>query len=526
MGETVKQVNKKKKNGFQKFLDWVERVGNKLPHPAAIFIILCLIIIVVSHICAKMGVQAEFTMVDKKTMETKLTTVKAVSLLTPEGIRYMFSSAVNNFTGFAPLGTVLVAMLGVGLAEETGLIQAILKKSVLGAPKKLVTIIVVFLGVVSNIASDAGYIVLIPLGAMIFLSFGRHPLAGMAAAFAGVSGGFSANILIGTTDPLLGGISTESAKIINPNYNVAATANWYFMIASTLLITLVGAFVTDKIVEPRLGKYDKIIDNENEDMGKISDAEKKGLRAARIAFVIFLLVMGALVAPHNGILRDPETHKIIGHTPFMDSIVPIIAMFFFFPGVAYGKAVGTIKTNKDIANAVGRSMSKMGGYLVLVFTAAQFVAYFGHTNLGSILAFNGAEFLQSTGFTGIPLVICFILVSAFINLFMGSASAKWAIMAPIFVPMFMRIGYSPEFTQVAYRIGDSCTNIITPLMSYFALIVSFAEKYDEDTGIGTLISTMVPYSIFFLIGWGILLIVWYLLKLPLGPDAPIFLLNI
>ena len=257
-------------------------------------------------------------------------------------------------------------------------------------------------------------------------------------------------------------------------------------------------------------------------MTQLTDEEKKGLKYAGIGFLIFLTFILALVVPYNGILRDAN-HKIIGHTPFMDGIVPIISLFFFIPGVFYGIASGGIKNNKDVANSLSKSMSKMGGYLVLVFFASQFVAYFGHTNLGTILAVKGADFLKSTGLTGIPLIILFILVSAFINLFMGSASAKWAIMAPVFVPMFMAIGFSPEFTQAAFRVGDSCTNIITPLMSYFALIVSFAEKYDEDAGIGTLISTMLPYSVLFLIGWSCLLILWFCLGLPLGPGAGIFM---
>lgn len=520
MGEIEKKPEKKpRKGGFQSFLDWVERVGNKMPHPAMIFVVLCVAIVIISHLCAMIGVNADITMVDKVKGGTHLTNVKAVSLMTPEGIRYMFESAEKNFTGFAPLGTVLVAMLGVGLAEETGLIQAVLRKTVMSAPPKLITVIVVLAGIMSNIASDAGYVVLIPLGAMIFASFGRHPLAGIAAAFAGVSGGFSANLLIGTTDPLLGGITTEAAKLIDSSYVVEPTANYYFMVASTFLITIIGTFVTDRIVEPRLGKYSG--PQVDKSSGNLSSEEKKALKASRIAFIIFLLVMAVMLVPQNGILRDPETHKIIGKTPFMNALVPIIAIFFFVPGVAYGISIGKIKNSKDIANAMAKAMSGMGGYLVLVFFAAQFVAYFGKTNLGTILAFKGAEFLESTGFVGIPLLLSFIIVAAFINLFMGSASAKWAIMAPIFVPMFMAIGYSPEFTQAAYRIGDSCTNIITPLMSYFALIVSFAEQYDEDTGIGTLISTMLPYAILFLIGWSILLIVWYVFGIPIGVNSPI-----
>lgn len=523
MGEKDKRFKGSKKSGFQSFLDWVERVGNKMPHPAAIFVVLSLAIIIISHICAKSGVNVTFTMIDKVKLTTERVNVKAVSLLTPEGIRYMFESAEQNFTGFAPLGTVLVAMLGVGLAEETGLIQAVLRKTVMSAPKKLITVIIVLAGVMSNIASDAGYVVLIPLGAMIFASFGRHPLAGIAAAFAGVSGGFSANLLIGTTDPLLGGISTEAAKLVDPSYAVLPTGNYYFMVASTFLIVAIGTFVTDRIVEPRLGKYEG--GQVDLGTGDLNAEEKKALKAARFGFLIFIVCILALLVPQNGILRHPETHKILGKTPFMNALVPIIALFFAVPGIAYGVSIGKIKTSKDIANSMGKAMSGMGGYLVLVFFASQFVAYFNHTNLGTILSYNGGKLLESTGFVGIPLMLSFILVAAFLNLFMGSASAKWAIMAPIFIPMFMTIGYSPEFTQAAYRIGDSCTNIITPLMSYFALIVSFAEQYDEDAGIGTLISTMIPYAILFLVGWSVLLIIWYKFNIPIGVNAPIHLLQ-
>lgn len=519
--EKVKKVqNSGKKGFFGIFLDMVEKIGNKLPHPVTLFVLFSIAVIVISDLAARAGVFVEFDMVDRTTGEIKLTTIEAISLLNPAGIRYMFSKAVSNFTGFAPLGTVLVAMLGVGVAEGTGLIQALLRKLVLSTPKGLITAVVVFAGVMSNVASDAGYVVLVPLGAIIFLSFGRHPLAGLAAAFAGVSGGFSANLLVGTIDPLLGGISTEAAKLFSPGYTVAPTANWYFMIASTFLITIVGTIVTEKIVEPRLGAYKG---NAQVELQNLSQAERKGIWASAIAMFLFIGFIVLLIAPSNGILRHPETGAILGQSPFMDGLVPIIALSFLIPGVAYGVFAGTIKNDKDVASAMGKAMSTMGGYLVLAFAAAQFVAYFGYSNLGTILAVKGADFLKATGMTGFPLILGFIIVSAFINLFIGSASAKWAIMAPIFVPMLMAVGYSPEFTQIAYRIGDSTTNIISPLMSYFAVIVAFAEKYDEDTGIGTLISTMVPYSILFLLGWSVLLIVWYFSGWPIGPGAMIHL---
>jgi aminobenzoyl-glutamate transport protein len=509
-----------KKGIFMKFLDVVEVVGNKLPHPVTIFLIFSALVVVASALAARSGLSVEFTRIDNKTFESQLTTVTAVSLLSADGIRYMFESAVKNFTGFAPLGTVLVAMLGVGVAEGTGLIQALLRKLVMSTPKRLITLVVVFAGIMSNVASDAGYVVLVPLGAIVFLSFGRHPLAGLAAAFAGVSGGFSANLLIGTIDPLLGGISTEAAKLMDPSYMVPATANWYFMVVSTFIIMIVGAWVTERIVEPRLGEYKG---KEVAEFHEMTKEEKRGLRYAGIAFVLFIAMMAAFIAPASGILRDQTTGEILGHSPFMNSIVLIIALFFFFPGLAYGLGSKTIKSDKDVANAMGKAMSTMGGYLVLAFVASQFVAYFSYTNLGTILAVNGAAFLKATGMVGLPLILGFVLVAAFLNLFIGSASAKWAIMAPVFVPMFMALGFSPEFTQVAYRIGDSTTNIISPLMSYFAVIVAFAGKYDKETGLGTIISTMLPYSLAFLFFWTVLLFVWYTAGWPIGPGSFIHL---
>lgn len=513
----MKSAEKQKKGVFGKFLDFVERTGNAMPHPVTIFVIFCLAIIVISGICAKLGVSVSYEGINPKTLEKTQMTVSAVSLMSAEGIRYMLTSAVNNFTSFAPLGTVLVAMLGVGVAEGTGLISAAIRKLVLSTPKSLITAVVVFAGVMSNVASDAGYIVLVPLGAVIFLSFKRHPLAGIAAAFAGVSGGFSANLMIGTIDPLLGGISTEAARIWDPAYTVEPTANLFFMMVSTILIVVLGTIVTEKIVEPRLGKYKG---DTNVDVEGITAQESKGLRYALIALIALVAVLLVMTVPSWGILRHPETGALL-KSPFMDGMVTIILLVFLVPAIAYGIGSGSIKNDKQVVSAMSKSMASMGGYIVLVFVAAQFVAYFSHTNLGTILAVKGADFLKNTGINGIPLIIAFVILAAFINLFMGSASAKWAILAPIFIPMLMQVGFSPELTQVAYRIGDSTTNIISPLMSYFALIVTFAEKYDKESGIGTLISTMVPYSMIFLVGWVVMLIVWYMLGLPLGPGVPL-----
>ncbi|SES93966.1 AbgT family transporter [Anaerobranca gottschalkii] len=493
-------------------LGWIEKVGNRLPHPITLFFILSVITLILSWFVSYLGI----SVIHPVTGET----VQAVNLLSREGVQNIFSRAVSNFTGFAPLGTVLVAMLGVGVADRTGLIKALLKLLVLGAPDRLITAAVVFAGIMSNVASDAGYVVLVPLGAIIFAVKGRHPLAGLAAAFAGVSGGFSANLLLSTLDPLLAGLTAESARILDPNYSVAPTVNWYFMIASTFLITIVGTWVTERIVAPRLGKYEgKLV----EKLEEVTKEEKKGLLWALIALLLTVAFFAFLTVPENGILRNEQGQLIQGVTPFVQSMVPIIALLFLIPGIAFGLAVGTVRNNYDIATYLSKSMEEMGGYIALAFVAGQFVAYFNWSNIGTILAVSGAEFLQTINLTGIPLIVMFVIVTGFINLFLGSASAKWAIMAPVFVPLFMQLGYAPEFTQLAYRIGDSVTNIISPLMPYFAIIIAFAEKYDKNVGIGTLISTMLPYSIAFLITWTLMLIVWFYLLLPIGPGGSIFL---
>ncbi len=514
-------MEKEKKGFFNKFLDFVERTGNKLPHPVTLFAIFILILAVASIIMQAMGSSVTYTGYDRSEKVIKEMTVSAKSLLTGEGIAYIFNNAVTNFTSFAPLGTVLVALLGVGVAEGSGLISTALKKLVLVTPQFLLTAVVVFTGVMSNVASDAGYVVLVPLGGIIFLSFGRHPLAGMAAAFAGVSGGFSANLMVGTIDPLLGGISTESARILNDAYSVGPLANYYFMFASTFLITFLGWFITEKIVEPRLGKYNGDLATGDNTVSEITKDESRGLLFSALFLAAFIALICFLTFPEGAPLRNADNGTILDHSPFINGIVFIIGLLFFFAGLGYGIGAKTMKNDKDVVKAMSTAMSSMGGYLVLAFVSAQFINYFTYTNIGTIIAVSGADFLEAIGFTGLPLIITFILISAFINLFIGSASAKWAILAPVFIPMFMQLGISPEMTQLAYRIGDSTTNIISPLMSYFAVIVAFAQKYDKETGIGTIISLMVPYSIIFLIGWTVLLAIWYMLGLPIGPGTPL-----
>lgn len=507
-------------NVLRKFMGGIEYVGNKLPHPVTIFVILSLVVVVISEIAYRLGVSVEY--LGFKDGKQAMLTVNAISLMNADGIRVIFTKAVTNFTSFPPLGTVLVGMLGIGVADNTGFIGTALKALVLKTPRRLVTAVVVFAGIMSNVASDAGYVILIPLGAIVFLSMGRHPLAGLAAAFAGVSGGFSANLLIGTLDPLLSGISTSAAQILNPALVVVPTSNYYFLAVSVPFLTFIGSFITEKIVEPQLGQYKG--PHVVETMEVTSD-EKKGLKWAFISMMIFAIIMAIMVIPSNGILRGPDGEFLT--SPFITSIVAVMMLFFLIPGIFYGIATGSVKNDKHVVTFMGKSMSSMGLYLVLAFFASQFIFYFSYTKLGTIVSVGGANFLKSTGFTGVTLIISFILVTAFINLFVGSASAKWAIMAPVFIPMFMQIGYSPEFVQLAYRIGDSSTNIISPLMSYFAMILAFASKYDvegeESSGLGTIISMMVPYSLCFLIFWSILLVIWFTLGFPIGIGGTIYL---
>ena len=507
MNEPVKSENKG-------FFGMIERVGNRLPHPVVLFILLAVGLIVLSEIIARFGVTVDYT---DATGESVV--VEAVSLMTGDGLAYIFNSAVTNFTGFAPLGTVLVAMLGVGVAEWTGLIGTTLKRLLQNVPTSLLTAAVLFAGIVSNIASDAGYVVVIPLGAIVFAAAGRHPIAGLAAAFAGVSGGFSANLMFGPTDALLAGITNEALTSAGYNYEVAVTANWYFLIVSTFVLTAVGAYVTEKIVEPRLGEYTGDYQPDDE---PITDDEKRGMRNALIALVLFLAVMAFLMIPENAPLRalNEDTGQMTLDNFLANGLLFMIFLLFAIPGYFYGKTTGKIKNSHDLVTGMTEAMRSMGGYLVLAFFAAQFINYFSYTNLGTILAVSGARVLEGIGFVGLPLILGFVLVTAFINLFIGSASAKWAIMAPIFVPMLLELNIAPEMTQMAYRIADSSTNIISPLMSYFAMIIVFAQRYDKKSGIGTLVSTMLSYSIAFLIVWALLLVVWYYLGLPLGPGAP------
>ncbi len=504
--------SKKGAGTLQRMLNWTERVGNALPHPATLFAIFALTVLLFSALGHLLG----WEVIHPGTKEL----VRPVNLLSHDGIHRILLEMVDNFTGFAPLGIVLVAMLGIGIAEQSGLIHAIIRLLVLNSPGKFLTFIIVFTGIISNVASDVGYVLLIPLAGVIFLAVGRHPVAGMAAAFAGVSGGFSANLILGTVDPLLAGLSQEGARILDPSYTVNPTANYFFMVASTVVIAVTGTFISEKIVEPRLGKYSGKIQEKDNALDTLSKKEKKGLLFSLLTLVAIIIITLIGVIPENGFFRGSDGGLL--SSPLIRGVVAMLFVTAGGMGLAYGFTTGTFKNDTDVINGMALSMKTMATYLVLVFFAAQFVAYFKWSNLGIILAVKGANLLMSADIGLIPLMILFILLAAAINMLMGSASAKWAILAPIFIPMFMIMGYSPELSQVVYRIGDSVTNVISPMMSFFALIIAFIQKYDPKAGIGTIIATMVPYSIAFLLVWILLLVAWLLLGLPLGPDAGIY----
>jgi len=491
-------------------LTWIERAGNALPHPATLFALMAAGVVVVSGVAAHFGLSATHPGTGE--------TIEVVSLLSVSGLHRILTDMVDNFTGFAPLGTVFVAMLGIGIAESSGFLGAFLRLLVLSAPRRLLTFVVVLAGVLSNTASEVGYVLLVPLSGTLFLAVRRHPLAGLAAAFAGVSGGYSANLLLGTIDPLLAGLSQEAARLVDPTYVVNPACNYYFMAVSTLLIAVVGTLVTERLVEPRLGDYDGA--EEADTVEGLTAEERRGLWYAAAAGLGFAAVLALGTVPTDGFLRDPATGSLL-HSPFLSGIVALIFLGSVAVGVAYGVGARTIRSDADVMRGMGKAIETLGVYTVLVFFAAQFVAYFGWTNLGLIFAVEGAEVLQAADLGVVPLMLLFVVLSAIINLVMGSASAKWAIMAPVFIPMFMLLGYSPELVQVAYRIGDSCSNIISPMMSYFALIVAFFERYDREAGIGTVIATMLPYTVAFMIGWMIMLTVWLMLGLPVGPGAPL-----
>jgi aminobenzoyl-glutamate transport protein len=509
--------------GFQRFLGFVERAGNLLPHPVTLFALFALGVVLLSGLAGALQWSVPDPRPAGMVGRAASGEIAAVSLLNGEGLRRILDNLVVNFTGFVPLGTVLVALLGIGVAERSGLLSAMLRGLVLRTPPRWITGAVVLGGVLSNTAAEMGYVVLIPLAAVLYHALGRHPLAGLAAAFAGVSAGYSANLLIGTVDPLLAGITQEAARLIDPEYTVHPAVNWYFMAASTFVITGVGWAVSDHIVEPRLGAYRPAPELEGSlpqaSAAPLDPLERRGLWAAGVTLLALISLLLLTTLPEGGALRNPETGGLLDSS-LLRGLVALILVFFLVPGAVYGRVTGTLRSDRDVVDAMTASMSTMGLYIVLVFFAAQFVAFFGWSNLGSLSAVWGANALQSLGLTGPSLFALFILMCGVVNLALGSASAQWAVTAPIFVPMLMLTGYAPEVVQAAYRIGDSVTNVITPMMSYFGLILASAARYDRKLGIGTLVAMMLPYSLFFLLTWTALFFLWVFgLGLPVGPGT-------
>lgn len=508
----------KQSNAVARFLKLVERLGNLLPHPVTLFFLLAGGIVLLSGFLSWLGISVQ----DPRFPDRQ---IEVVSLLGPSGLQRIMEHMVENFATFVPLGTVLVTMLGVGVAEASGLLSTGIRSIVLFAPKRLLTFAVVFAGVISNTASEMGYVVLVPMAGFLFLAVNRHPIAGMAAAFAGVSGGYSANLLIGPVDPLLAGITQEAARFLDPEYTTHPAINWYFMIASTFVVSVIGTWVTYRFVEPTLGGYndshaDKGAVKAEEYLKPLTAVEKRGLLGAFLAIVLFAALVAWTIVPESGILRNPETGEIL-RSPFMSGLVVLLLVFFLVPSVVYGRLTGSIRSDRDVIDGMSAAMARLSLYIVLVFFAAQFVAFFRWTNLGEIMAVTGARFLIAIGLDNSLVFFPFILMCGFVNLMLGSASAQWAVTAPIFVPMLMTLGFSPEVIQAAYRIGDSTTNIITPMMSYFALILAFAARFDRRIGIGTIVSTMLPYSICLLLGWTVFFYLWvFILGLPVGPGAP------
>jgi aminobenzoyl-glutamate transport protein len=496
----------------QRFLNAVEWAGNKLPDPAFLFVWAMLLTMVSSLLLANV----EFTDVDPRSGEP----ITVVNQFSGEQLTVFLTSMVETFTGFPPLGVVLVALLGVGVAEQTGYIQAMLRKMLKVTPVRFLTPMLIIVSIVSHAAGDTGYVLIIPLGAVMFQAAGRHPLLGICAAFAGVSGGFSANFLPSSLDPLLQGFTQQGANIVDPEITVNPLCNYYFMTASCLVITAVGWFLTDRILEPRLQKLAVDGDGSGDStMGELSAAEATGLNIASATLVSLIVLLAWAAFPADSPLRGPAGQLTTRDAPLMHSIVPLIFLLFLIPGVVYGVFAGSVKSHRDVIGGMKKSMDTITYYLVMAFFAAQFTAIFSRSNIGVLIAVKGAGFLAAWNLPGQVTIFGIILLTCAVNLLVGSASAKWALLSPIFVPMLMALGLSPELTQAAYRIGDSSTNIVTPLMPYFPLVVAFSQKYVRSTGIGTMISLMLPYCIGFLFTWTVLLLIWWGLGLPLGLQA-------
>jgi para-aminobenzoyl-glutamate transporter family len=545
-----------KRTFSQRMLDGIEKVGNKVPHPVMIFLGLIAVIIVLSAAFAAMGVSVTYEVTEPAPIvaeetypggthepsvsvapadvyhpevDTHTETTEIKSLLTADGIRFIFTSAVTNFTNFGVVGVILVAMVGVGLAEQAGLIGALIRKLVAVAPKWSLTFIIVLVGILSSIASDAGYLVLIPLGAVAFMSVGRHPLAGLAAAFAAVGGTFMVNVMITPTDGIITEITNEAIALADPTKTISLTSNLYFAIGSSLFLAVLITFVTEKIVEPRLGTFagavergaTEIPDADPPEAEVDPAAQARGLRLALYGLLAVVALLVLLSAPSWGILRNPETGSLIEDSPLMDGLIFIIMLIFLVAGVCYGAGAGTLKGSAAAMAAITKTFAGLGGLIFMLLVIAQFIAYFNYTNMATIAAVKMADGLESANIGPLWLLIGFILVTLVLDLIIPGVIPKWAIFAPIFVPLFLRLGVAPQTVLAAYRIGDSPVNVVTPLMVYLPFIVLLAQKYKKGAGVGTVVSLMIPYMLIIAAVWTLFFVGWYLVGIPLGPGAPV-----
>jgi aminobenzoyl-glutamate transport protein len=506
------------KSATQRILDTVERLGNAVPHPVAIFVILIAVTIVLSHILYMFGASVSYTVINPDTHQVETATTSANSLMTLEGIRHIYTRIVPNFMGFTAVGLLIVAMIGVGVAEESGLVNALIRKLVTVSPAGALTYILAFVGILSSIASDAGYLVLIPLAGTAMLSVGRHPLAGLALGFAGVASAFNVNLIVKPLDAVLTELTNDAIHMVNPTLSIDLTANIWFSIASVVVLTVIIAVVTERIIEPRLGKYHHLESPGETPVheGALSTAESRGLRYAAIALLAVLVVFGLLTVPAGAPLRNPDTGILIGNSPFMNGLIGLIMVLFLATGTAYGRGAKTTDSVSKVIAAMTKAISGLGGTILLFVVISQFVDYFNYSNIPTLMAVTMAEALKSANIGTLPLLLGFILVVTVLNLFFTPAIAKWAIFAPVFVPLFVQLSIDPAAVLSAYRVGDAPTNSITPLNAYFALVVGFAQKYESSAGVGTVVALMLPYVIWIMLAWMLLFTGWYLLGLPWG----------
>jgi aminobenzoyl-glutamate transport protein len=499
---------------MQRILDAVERVGNRVPHPVMIFVYLIILVVLLSAVLALFGASVSYQTYDAASGEIVTATTRARSLLTSDGIRFMFTGIVQNFMNFNAVGVIIVAMVGVGVAEESGLVKALIRKLVIVAPARALAYILTFVGIVSSIAADAGYLVLIPLAAAAYVSVGRHPLAGLAVGFASVASAFLVNVLIVPTDGILTEITNDAIHLVNPNLSIDLAANLWFSIGSVVLLTLLIGLVTERVIEPRLGPYtgDYVVEGES----ALSQDEYRGLRYALYAMLGVFAFIALLTLPPGAPLRHPETGAIIGNSPFMGSLIVSIALVFLASGIAYGQGARTLMGTNAVMAAIQKAIGNLSGLILLLLVISQFIAFFNYSNMATLAAVSLADLLQQANLDALWLLVGFVVVTFILDLIITGAVAKWAIFAPIFVPLLMQLGVSPEAVLAAYRVGDSPINSITPLNAYFAMIVTFAIKYQKDAGIGTVIALMLPYVLVLCVVWTIFLAAWHLLGLPWG----------